>query len=73
MVRLLGILRVKDHGMDVGAAVVKSREQKAALRERHDLIPQSRTDLIFLLQIAKRRLTENDRADGADEILIDLL
>ena len=67
--RLLGIFRIEKCGVDVGASVVKGREEERGVRCSDHPVTDTRSDPLLILAVAKSRLGQIDRTDRADQVL----
>ena len=72
-VRAFAGLDVVHHCVDVAAAVTERRIDKAEVGQADHPVAHARADAVFVLAVAERRLGEIDRADRAQDVLVDLL
>ena len=69
----LRVAGVEEDRVNVSAAVGKSRENKSGVRSSNDPVADTRSDAVFILTVAKSRFGQVDRADRAEQILVNFL
>ena len=71
--RCLGIPGVEHHGVNIAASVSKCRKNETGVRNADHPVTDARTDTVLVLAVAKSRLGQGNRTDGAQQILVDFL
>ena len=72
-VRRTACAHIVHHRVHIAAAVGERRIDKTEVRQADHPVAVARADAVFVLLVAERRLGQIDRADRAQQVLVDLL
>ena len=70
---IFGVFGVVEEPVDVGAAVVELREKESPVRHFHQPVTDTVFDIVGLCVVVQACLGELDRADAAEDMVVDLI